>query len=304
MRTKASFAAVVTLVVLLPSRAVAWGAVTHRALTRRVIELLPAAVRPLFLKNQDEFVLRSNDPDLWRLMFDDESPNHQIDFGVEDYGTYPFAMLPREYGAAIEKFGAATIRRHGTLPWRIQELFGALRRTFDGVARGQLYAESNAIVYGAALAHYVEDAHQPLHVHQNYDGQLSGQRGVHSRFESELFERFESRLTITPAAASHVASARDVAFTIALDSFQLVPQLLAADKSATANRDMYDDAYFESFFSKVKAMLEQQLSKAVTVVASLIISAWEDAGRPQLRVGVTRPVQRVQKLQKVPKDQT
>src|SRR6476659_9177723 len=300
MRTKASFAAVLALAVLLPSPAFAWGAVTHRALTRRAIELLPAALRPLFLKNQDEFVLRSNDPDLWRLMFDDEVPNHQIDFGVEDYGTYPFAILPREYGAAIEKFGAATIRRHGTRPWRIQELFGALRRTFEGFARGQLYAESNAIVYSAALAHYVEDAHQPLHVHQNYDGQLSGQRGVHSRFESELFERFESRLTISPAAASHVTSARDVAFTVALDSFQLVPQLLAADKSATGNRDTYDAAYFERFFSKVKAMLEQQLSRAVTVVASLIISAWEDAGQPQLRVGATRPVQKVQKLQKVP----
>ena len=303
MRTKASLAAVLTLVVLLPSPAFAWGAVAHRALTRRAIELLPASLKPLFLKNQDEFVLRSNDPDLWRLMFEDEVPNHQIDFGVDDYGTYPFAILPREYGAAIEKFGAATIRRHGTLPWRIQELFGALRRTFEGFARGQLYSESNAIVYAAALAHYVEDAHQPFHAHQNYDGQLSGQRGVHSRFESELFERFEARLRITPATASHVTSARDLAFSIALDSFQLVPQVLAADKSAVANRDTYDDAYFESFFSKVKVLLEQQLSRAVTVVASLIVSAWEDAGRPQLRVSVERPVQKVQKPQKPQKVQ-
>jgi len=304
MRTKTSFAVALSLVFLLPSSAFAWGAVAHRALTRRAIELLPAALQPMFLRNQDEFVLRSNDPDLWRLMFEDEIPNHQIDFGVDDYGTYPFAVLPREHGAAIEKFGAATIRRHGTLPWRIQEMFGALRRTFEGFARGQLYAESNAVVYAAALAHYVEDAHQPFHAHQNYDGQLSGQRGVHSRFESELFERFESRLRITPAAASHVTSARDLAFSIALDSFRLVPQVLAADKSAIADRDTYDDAYFESFFSKVKTVLEQQLSRAVTVVASLIITAWEDAGRPQLRVGIARPVQKVQKGQKVQKDQS
>jgi hypothetical protein len=79
--------------------------------------------------------------------------------------------------------------------------------------------------------------------------------------------------------------------------------VLAADKSAIANRDTYDEAYFESFFSKVKTVLEQQLSRAVTVVASLIVTAWEDAGRPQLRVGIARSVQKVQKGQKVQKDQ-
>ena len=292
MRKRASVATALAVAVLLPSPALAWGAAAHRYLTLRVIELLPPELKPMFVKNQDEFVLRSNDPDLWRLLFEDEVPNHQIDFGVDDYGPYPFTALPRDYGAAIEKFGVVTVRRHGTLLWRIQELYGTVRRTFEGFARGQLYVEGNTVLYAAALAHYLEDAHQPLHVHNNYDGQLSGQRGVHSRFESELFEKFQSRLAITPAAPHHIASARDFAFDTALDAHQLVPQILSADKSAIGDRDIYDDRYFDRFFSQMQPLLERQMGKAITAVASVIVSAWEDAGRPLIRTGMPRPVQK------------
>jgi hypothetical protein len=293
MRIRACVAVALLISLALPAPALAWGAAAHRYLTRRVLDLLPPELRPLFAANQDEFALRSNDPDLWRLFFEDEVPNHQIDFGVDDYGPYPFAALPREYGAAVEKFGVGTVKRHGTLPWRIAEVYGTLRRTFEGFARGQLYAEGNAILYAAALAHYIEDAHQPLHVHNNYDGQLSGQRGVHSRFESELFEKFQSRLTMVPDAPHHIESARDAAFAIAIDAHQLVPEILAADKTAIAGRDTYDDAYFDAFFVKMKPLLERQMGRAVSAVASMIISAWEDAGRPQIRLGMRRPVQKI-----------
>src|SRR5262249_11732029 len=159
----------------------------------------PAAIRPFFEHYREELVLRSNDPDLWRVVgFDEERPNHQIDFGVADYGPYPFTALPRELGAAVEKFGMTTLKRHGLLPWRTVEEFGNLRRTLEGFPRNQLYVAGNTVLFAAALAHYVEDAHQPQHVHNNYDGQLTGQNGLHSRFETELFERFQSRMTINP----------------------------------------------------------------------------------------------------------
>jgi hypothetical protein len=69
------------------------------------------------------------------------------------------------------------------------EEFGNLTRIFQGFSRNQLYVEGNTVIFASTLAHYIQDAYQPLHVHNNYDGQLSGQNGLHSRFESELFER-------------------------------------------------------------------------------------------------------------------
>ena len=117
---------------LVPSSAFAWGAAAHRYITRRAVDPLPADLKPFFDHFRDELTLRSNDPDLWRLMFPDEAPNHHIDFGVSDYGPYPVTVLPRELDAAIEQFGAATVRCHGMLPWRVEELFGKPRRVFEG----------------------------------------------------------------------------------------------------------------------------------------------------------------------------
>lgn len=281
---------------LVPSSAFAWGAVAHRYIMRRAIELLPPELKPFFEHNRDELVLRVNDPDLWRVAgFEDEPPNHQIDFGVDDYGPYPFAALPREYDAAVEKFGVAIVRRHGLLPWRTMEEFGNLRRIFEGFRRSQLYVGGNSVLFASTLAHYIQDAHQPLHVHNNYDGQLSGQNGVHSRFESELFERFESRMTIKPAPVRPVTNTRDFIFAIALNSFQLVPKILEADKDAIAGKDVYDDAYFEKFFTNIQPVLEQQLTGAITDTASAIVSAWTQAGKPVVTLKDARPIGKVRK---------
>ena len=72
---------------------------------RQAIELLPPELKPFFDQFKDEVVLRVTDPDLWRNVGWEDDPNHFLDFGVTEYGAYPFEALPREYGAALEKFG-------------------------------------------------------------------------------------------------------------------------------------------------------------------------------------------------------
>ena len=296
MRKASLVAAALVVACLVPTSASAWGAVAHRYIMGRAIELLPSEIKPFFERHRDELVLRVNDPDLWRVAgFEEEPPNHQLDFGVDDYGPYPFVALPRDYDAAVEKFGVATVRRHGLLPWRTMEEFGNLRRIFQGFSRNQLYAGGNTVLFASTLAHYVQDAHQPLHVHNNYDGQLSGQSGLHSRFESELFERFESRMTINPAPVRIVTNTRDFIFDVALTSFQQVPLILDADRKAIAGKDTYDDEYFERFFTSIKPVLERQLADAITATASVIVSAWTQAGKPELKAAMPRAVQKVRK---------
>jgi hypothetical protein len=293
---KASLAAATCLVVsFTASPAFAWGAVVHRYIASRAIDLLPAEIKPFFVHFRDELVLRANDPDLWRLVFEDEAPNHQIDFGVDAYGRYPFAALPRSFDQAVEKFGMATIKRNGTLPWRVEEQFGNLRRALEGMKRNESYADGNAVLYAAVLGHYIQDAHQPLHVHNNYDGQLTAQNGIHSRFESELFERFESRLTIDPAAAKAFPNVRDFIFDVALTANQMALKVLEADKEAVAGKETYDDAYFEMFLTKIRPVLEQQLAASISGTASAVVSAWEQAGKPELKLAGARPVQKVRK---------
>jgi hypothetical protein len=287
---------------LLPSPASAWGFAAHRYIMRRAIDILPAELKPFFVQHRDEVVIRVVDPDLWRNVGWEDDPNHFVNFGAPELGPFPFAALPREQGAALGKFGAAALKRIGTLPWRADEQFGNLRRAFEGFKRGNQYGASDAVLFAAVVAHYGQDAHQPFHATNNYDGQLTGQRGIHSRFERDLIERFEARLTVTPAAPRAIPSARDAAFDALLASHQLVDSLLRADKEAIGNRDAYDDVYFEAFFMKAKPVLEERLASAITATASLVLGAWEQAGKPDLRNGEPRPVQRVQRGQPAQQD--
>ena len=295
MRKTLVTAAALAAVWLVPAPAAAWGFAGHQLIMKRAIALLPPELKPLFERFRDEVVVRVKDPDLWRNAGWEDDPNHFVNFGMKELGAYPFAALPREYGAALEKFGPSVLNRIGRLPWREAEEFGNLRRGFEGVKREGRYAVSDVVLFSAVASHYIQDAHQPFHASNNYDGQLSGNLGIHSRFETDLIERFESRLTLSPAAPKAIVNPRDASFDILLASVQLVDPILKADSDAIAGKDTYDDDYFEKFFTHVRPVLERRLSDAITATAGVIIGAWDQAGRPAIALDGPRQVQKVKK---------
>ena len=295
MRKASLVAAALLVASLVPASASAWGFVAHRYIMGRAIDLLPPELKPFYEHYRDEIVIRATDPDLWRNVGWEDEPNHFMNFGVREFGEYPFTALPREYGAAIEKFGTSTLKRDGLLPWRESEEFGNLRRSFEGFKQGAYYSPSDVVLFSGVMGHYIQDASQPLHATNNYDGQLTGNTGVHARFESGLIERFQSRLNVVPAAPSPITTPRDYAFDALLASYQQVDPILKADKEAAAGKDTYDDDYFEKFFTKVKPILERRLADSITATASLIIGAWEQAGKPVLVIDVARRPQAVKK---------
>ena len=293
---KSYFVAVALMVAsLVPASASAWGFTAHRYIMGRAIDLLPAELTPFFERYRDEIVARAIDPDLWRNAGWEDDPNHFVDFGMKELGPYPFAELPREYGAALEKFGPGVLARIGRLPWREAEESGNLRRAFEGFTRDGQYAPNDVVLFAAVASHYMQDAHQPFHASNNYDGQLTGNTGIHARFERDLFERFQSRLTVNPAPPTPIRNTRDAAFDALLESFQLVDAILKADSEAIAGKDVYDDDYYEKFFVRVRPVLERRLADSITATAGVIIGAWEQAGRPVLRLEGARPLQKVKK---------
>ena len=84
-------------------------------------------------------------------------------------------------------------------------------------------AKPTSCCFSASLAHYISDAHVPLHGVINYDGQLSGQNGVHNRWETTMFERYRDRLTIAPKPIPPITNPRDFVFDRVLEDAQLVP---------------------------------------------------------------------------------
>lgn len=295
MRQRRAGLLLLIMALLVPSPALAWGFPAHRYITEQALALLPAALRPVFEARRAFVVERSIDPDLWRNAgFEEEAPNHFLDFGFAGYGAFPFTALPRDYDEAVRVFGREVVREQGTVPWRTAEFHGRLRRAFEDLKRPNPgYALDNIAFYSAVLAHYVSDAHVPFHATINYDGQLTDQRGIHARFESELFDQLRPRLQAPGTAGTPVTAPRDRIFDILLEGYQLVDSVLAADKAAVQGRELYDDGYFAAFASGAGPVLERRVRESIVAVAAFITGAWEQAGRPAVPVELSRSPRRI-----------
>ena len=272
------------LVLLAPTPAAAWGFEAHKFIADQVIARLPPGLREMFERQRTAFIEHAIDPDLWRNVgFEEEPSRHFLD--LDAYGAAPFDALPRSYDEAVAKFGPEKVNKEGTLPWRVSEMHGRLQRTFEQLARPDApgYAQDNAVFFASILGHYIGDAHVPFHAIVNYDGQVTGQLGIHSRFESELFSRLRPTLRIDPAPMTPVTNARDVAFDTLIASAALTTAVLDADRQALGTGDLYDDGYFIRFADAgAGRILEQRINDAIAAVTAHIVGAWEAAGKPDL----------------------
>jgi len=280
----AVLALVVALVV--PARAHAWGYDAHMFIAGRAIALLPAELRPFFEAHRTSFVERSIDPDTWRTAgFDaSESPRHFFHVDREVYGPYPHAGLLRDFDAAVARWGRAAVEENGTLPWRTEEMHRRLQDAFASYARRGMFGRFDVVFFAAWLAHYVSDAHVPFHAVVNYDGQLTGQRGIHARFEAILFERYRTRLEVDPVPRAPERRPRDAVFDALLEGGPLAGAVLVADAKAREADPDYGDAYYDAFFAGSRAALEPRLEQSIAAVAAMIAGAWEAAGRPPVPV--------------------
>ena len=275
----------------------AWGFNGHKFITDRAIDLLPPELRPFFNKFRTTLVEHSIDPDTYRTMgFAEETPRHFLD--MDAYGPFPFKDLPHDYKEAVTKRGVDFVLKNGTVAWRAEEIYNRLRDAFKqlGLPNGQPWARDDVKLFSSVMSHYVADSFQPFHAVVNYDGQLTGQQGIHSRFETELFDRYQDKLRFAPGPVVQVPSAREFMFGTLTDSSTHVEAILAADRDAIVGRTTYDDGYFARMYEKTGPIMEKRMSGAITGVASLISQAWIDGGKPALPVDAParppRPIRR------------
>ena len=284
------------LLLVIPRPAHAWGLVAHKFIMDRAIALLPPEIRPLFEAHRAELVERAIDPDTWIVAgWEEERPHHFVDMDSPGFGQYPFTELPRDYTAAVAKFGAARMRDAGTVPWTAEEVYGALRRAFEAYPRRGNFGASatqDIVLHAAWLAHYTSDAHVPLHGVANYDGQQTQQWGVHARWESALFERYRDRLTLAPRAIAPVKDPRGFIFDALLRDYQLAQNVLKSDRDAIGNKDVFDEGYYQAFFNANKSVMEQRLNDSIAAVAAMIAGAWEAAGKPPAPLTLSAEPQR------------
>ena len=265
----------------LDARAEAWGFAAHRAVNRSAIATLPEPLASLFHGNADYLAEHAIDPDLWRSAgARGEDPNHFFDVDA-----FPGERPPRSEAEHLARHGAEAAGK-GRLPWRVAEVYAELVQAFRG------RNAPRALERAAILGHYVGDAHVPFHATLNYDGQLTGQAGIHGRWESSLFERFRDEILggLRPSPAQRVALPAALAFEVLAESAADVAPALESDRAAvgpvdsadTIEDDRYDDRYYARLYEREGAHLRARLRDAAFRVGSLWLSAWIDAGRPEL----------------------
>ncbi|MCA1596168.1 MAG: zinc dependent phospholipase C family protein [Chloroflexi bacterium] len=259
-----------------PSRCLAWGVAGHRLINGAAVDQLPAGpLRTLFKTHRSYLLAHSVDPDHWRSVSAGEGYHHYMD--MDRYGRPPFPDLPRDRQAAERKFGAGTVLANGTVPWVVGEWFA--RCAADMRANDT----SRLLMDAAVLGHYVADSHVPFHAVENYDGQMTGQKGIHARFEAMLVEHYVHPSDLRAGPIRYIDDPVEADFGWLVESAMLAPGVLAADRTVHARYPDYESSGFRgAFWKAVGPIVEQRLQEGASDLASVWQSAWIAAGTPPL----------------------
>src|SRR6266700_6334244 len=157
-----------------------WGFLVHRSVHQLAIYELPGTLQHCFYRNMDYLVKNSVRPDHRRNSDPTEAPKHFID--LEMYGDSAAWKMPLTWNEAVAKFSRDTLFKYGYVPYHIIMMKDQLTRAFSA------HNKDSVLFYAADIAHYISDANVPLHTTTNYDGQLTGQKGLHNLWESVIPE--------------------------------------------------------------------------------------------------------------------
>ncbi|MBW7839516.1 MAG: zinc dependent phospholipase C family protein [Chitinophagaceae bacterium] len=290
------FLSILSVALILSGIALGWGSWGHKHINRAAVFSLPDEMRPFYYNHIDYITESSVVPDLRRPLLNDkqEGPRHYID--IEEFNGLAIADFPKTTKEAYEKFGDSLINRAGSLPWYIQSMMYKLIRAFKAGNKSEI------LFLSGEIAHYIGDAHVPLHTTSNHNGQLTGQTGIHSLWESTLPPMFGGTFNFKTDKPNYISDIADYTWKIIAHTYSLVDTVLAADKKLRSsfdttvmykrdssgnrimfyNNPVYSDAYASAFQKELGNMVEKQLRMAIYNTACYWYTAWVIAGRPDL----------------------
>lgn len=244
-----------------------------------------------FYKNNITFITdHAVDADKRRYADTAEAPRHFLD--ADRYGDQPFDSIPEKWKDAEAKFGKAILHENGIVPWQIERTYYSLVKAF------QLRDSIRILRLSADLGHYISDAHVPLHTTENYNGQLSGQTGIHGFWESRLPELFAAEYDFVVGRAHYIDNPLKAAWIIVrnshsnLDSVlmieaRLTKQIASDRKFSFSQRNgrverQYSKEFSTTYHKALDNMVENQMRASILMTGSYWYSAWIDAGQPRL----------------------
>ena len=310
-----------------------WGFYGHKLINQQAVFSLPFELQQYFLPHLDYLSRHAVDPDKRRYAIKDEASQHYFDTEkwepfIEDsihysrlglLGAIPALALvcegdtswlspgdsvysdlcsniPLFNTAHTWEFGGCqvvdTMAEHGLLPIAISRWYNKLVKAF-------YEKDEDVLRIAADLGHYLGDAHVPLHTTMNYNGQLTGQLGIHAFWETHVPEALaEKEFDLVSGKVELIDDIVGEAWRIVKQSHTMVDSVLEKERSIRlAWKDSEENctrerlgrvaqvpcpAMLEAYHSALDQMVERQMRRTIKSVASFWWTAYVEAGQPRL----------------------
>jgi hypothetical protein len=268
-----------------------WGFYAHEKINGLAVFTLPPEMIGFYKANISYIKEASVNPDKRRYAVADEAPRHYLD--LDHYHDSTRLSLPRTWNNALKLYNADSLKAYGILPWHIQSVYYQLRDAF------MLKDASNILRLSAELGHYIADAHVPLHTTENYNGQLTGQEGIHGLWESRLPELFGSEYSFFVGRSAYVSDIQTAAWATVMESHQMVDSVLSEERKLAPRYQerkfsfetkgkttvkVFSTEYATAYHSKLNNMVQKRMRASIKTIGSFWFSAWVDAGQPDIQL--------------------
>lgn len=268
-----------------------WGFSVHRQVHRAAVHALPAPLRGWFEREVDWLAEHAVDADKRKHRVEREAPRHYLDLDAPALSCLDTLGPVPTWSKAVASCTEDTLWAYGVLPWNVDWSYRRLVQAFHEQNR-------EAILRAASdLGHYVGDAHVPLHTTLNYNGQLTGQKGIHALWETRLPELFGAEYFLAVPEPIWIPNVSAWTWARIQESHAAVDSVLRLDREAVAawsgdlvvreqrGRVVQQQrvvSWCKGYHDQLDGMVERRWRASIHGVASLWWSAWVEAGQPNL----------------------
>ena len=275
------------LVALLCMSYAKWGFYGHRLITSLAIHTLPSDLIWFYKEKSNLLVEKSVAPDRRRYVIEAEGPRHYIDLDNYD----DIDSIPKYWHAAIDRYGERFLNDQGLGPWYTYYTYIKLIEAFKDRDERQI------VLLSSDLSHYIADANVPLHTTSNYNGQKTGQTGIHGFWETRLPQIFSDEYDFFVGRAEYIDDPQAKIWHAVFTANDLVDSIFIVERRATEavgedRKFSFEDrgkksvrVYSEKFaleFHSLLPTVEPQMRRSIKMVGDLWFTAWVEAGQPDL----------------------
>ncbi len=270
-----------------------WGFFAHKRINRLAAFTLPPEMIGFYKRNLNYITEHAVDPDKRRYAVKDEAPRHYIDIDHFGEGMDAFKQMPRNWNEAVQKYTEDTLQAYGIVPWHIDVMVFRLTKAFSEGNLDRILRNS------AEMGHYIADAHVPLHTTENYNGDMTNQKGIHGFWESRLPELFSDKYdflvgraeyiddplnyTWDFVEASHAAKDSVLLFEAEMNTEWPTDRKYTMENRGSVLMKVYSQEYSEEYHNRLNGMVERRMRAAIYAIGCLWYTAWVNAGQPDLR---------------------